>query len=244
MPSLKDVKMKIVGVGKTKQITKAMNMVASAKLRGAQARIERFRPYAGKYRQVLAELARKVEGTAHPLLAEHEEKKNCAIVLVTSDRGLCGSFNGNIITTALKLAAEKTNAGMKVTFACMGRKGRDAVRKAGYDISVNSSTTTRVIEISVESGEPQAAATVANKIAEVLSSVEQEVMGVESVNIVDEAKTPEAPSGPNRVMYTAVAFLAGLLVVMDMVNTRVRTPEEAEELLGVPVIGRIPKIKG
>ena len=136
MPSLKDVKMKIVGVGKTKQITKAMNMVASAKLRGAQARIERFRPYAGKYRQVLAELARKVEGTAHPLLAEHEEKKNCAIVLVTSDRGLCGSFNGNIVTTALKLAAEKTNAGMKVTFACMGRKGRDAVRKAGYDISV------------------------------------------------------------------------------------------------------------
>ena len=103
MPSLKDVKMKIVGVRKTKQITKAMNMVASAKLRGAQARIERFRPYAGKYRQVLAELARKVEGTAHPLLAEHEEKKNCAIVLVTSDRGLCGSFNGNIITTALKL---------------------------------------------------------------------------------------------------------------------------------------------
>lgn len=121
---------------------------------------------------------------------------------------------------------------------------------AGYDISVNSSTTTRVIEISVESGEPAAAATVANKIAEVLSSVTQEVMGVESVNIVDEAKTPEAPSGPNRVMYTAVAFLAGLflavaiIVVMDMVNTRVRTPEEAEELLGVPVIGRIPKIKG
>ena len=136
MPSLKDVKMKIVGVGKTKQITKAMNMVASAKLRGAQARIERFRPYAGKYRQVLAELARKVEGTANPLLAEHEEKKNCAIVLVTSDRGLCGSFNGNIITTALKLAAEKTTAGMKVSFACMGRKGRDAVRKAGYDIMV------------------------------------------------------------------------------------------------------------
>ena len=130
MPSLKDVKMKIVGVGKTKQITKAMNM------RGAQARIERFRPYAGKYRQVLAELARKVEGTAHPLLAEHEEKKNCAIVLVTSDRGLCGSFNGNIITTALKLAAEKNTAGMKVSFACMGRKGRDAVRKAGYDIMV------------------------------------------------------------------------------------------------------------
>ena len=90
----------------------------------------------------------------------------------------------------------------------------------------------------------------ANKMSEVLSSVAQEIMGVESVNVVDQAKAPEAPSGPNRVMYTAVAFLAGLflavaiVVVMDMVNTRVRTPEEAEELLGIPVIGRIPKIKG
>lgn len=134
MPSLKDVKMKIVGVGKTKQITKAMNMVASAKLRGAQARIERFRPYAAKYRDVLAELSSKVEGNAHPLLAEHEEKKHCAIVLVTSDRGLCGSFNGNIIATALKLAKEKKAEGLEVSFVCMGKKGRDAVRAAGYKI--------------------------------------------------------------------------------------------------------------
>lgn len=120
----------------------------------------------------------------------------------------------------------------------------------GYKISVSSSTTTRVIEISVTTGQSDAGAVVANKIAEVLSSVAQDVMGVESVNVVDQAKAPEAPSGPNRVMYTAVAFLAGIflavaiVVVMDMVNTRVRTPEEAEELLGVPVIGRIPKIKG
>ena len=134
MPSLKDVKMKIVGVGKTKQITKAMNMVASAKLRGAQARIERFRPYAAKYRDVLAELSSKVEGNAHPLLAEHEEKKHCAIVLVTSDRGLCGSFNGNIIATALRLAKEKTAEGLEVSFVCMGKKGRDAVKAAGYKI--------------------------------------------------------------------------------------------------------------
>ena len=75
MPSLKDVKMKIVGVGKTKQITKAMNMVASAKLRGAQARIERFRPYAAKYRQVLAELSRKVEGNAHPFWPSTRKRK-------------------------------------------------------------------------------------------------------------------------------------------------------------------------
>ena len=131
MPSLKDVKMKIVGVGKTKQITKAMNMVASAKLRGAQARIEAFRPYAAKYHDVLAELSTKVEGNAHPLLAE----KSCGIIMITSDRGLCGSFNGNIISSALKLAKEKQAQGMTVKFSCVGRKGRDAVRQSGFELA-------------------------------------------------------------------------------------------------------------
>lgn len=134
MPSLKDVKMKIVGIGKTKQITKAMNMVASAKLRSAQARIERFRPYAAKYRQVVGELAGKAEGTGHPLLTAHEERKHCRIIVVTSDRGLCGGFNANIINAALKLAARKKAEGMEVSFDCVGRKGRDAVKRAGYAI--------------------------------------------------------------------------------------------------------------
>lgn len=136
MASLKDVKMKIVGVGKTKQITKAMNMVASAKLRGAQARIERFRPYADKYRRVIGALADKVEGAAHPLLAEHPEKKKCGIVMITSDRGLCGAFNANIIATAFRIAEEKKKAGLDVSFFCVGRKGRDAARRAGYDVAL------------------------------------------------------------------------------------------------------------
>lgn len=134
MPSLKDVKMKIVGVGKTKQITKAMNMVASAKLRGAQAKIERFRPYADKYRQVIGELAGNTERAGHPLLDRHEEDRHCAIIIITSDRGLCGSFNSNIIQRALSIAREKKSQGKEVTFICIGRKGRDAARKAGYKI--------------------------------------------------------------------------------------------------------------
>lgn len=137
MPSLKDVKMKIVGVGKTKQITRAMNMVASAKLRGAQARIEHFRPYAAKYRQVVGELAEKVEGASHPLLTEHEQKKHCRIILVTSDRGLCGGFNANIINAALSIAKEKSADGMKVSFICVGRKGRDAIRRTPYGLGLN-----------------------------------------------------------------------------------------------------------
>lgn len=135
MPSLKDVKMKIVGIGKTKQITKAMNMVASAKLRNAQARIERFRPYAAKYREVIGELASKAEGGSHPLLVPHEEKKHCRIIVVTSDRGLCGGFNANIISAALKLAAEKKSEGMDISFACIGRKGRDSARRSGYELA-------------------------------------------------------------------------------------------------------------
>lgn len=137
MPSLKDVKTKIEGVRKTKQITRAMNMVASAKLRGAQTRIESFRPYAAKYRQVVGELAGKAEGSTHPLLAEHGDKKHCCIVLVTSDRGLCGGFNVNIINAALGLAREKSEAGMVVSFICVGRKGRDAIRKRPYKLGMN-----------------------------------------------------------------------------------------------------------
>ena len=129
MPSLKDVKMKIVGVGKTQQITKAMNMVASAKLRGAQARIERFRPYASRYRSVLMELAKKVEGAVNPLLEVHEELKTTCVIVVTSDRGLCGSFNAAIIDKAMRLIKEKQAEGRQVKAICVGRKGRDAIRR-------------------------------------------------------------------------------------------------------------------
>ncbi len=139
MPSLKDVKMKIVGIGKTKQITKAMNMGASAKLRNAQARIEKFRPYAAKYRQVVGELAAKADGAGHPLLTAHAEKKNCRIILVTSDRGLCGGFNAGIVNAAMKLAEQKKAEGMGVSFDCIGRKGRDAARRAGYEIALGYS---------------------------------------------------------------------------------------------------------
>lgn len=136
MASLRDVKTKIGAVKKTKQITKAMNMVASAKLRNAQSRIERFKPYAQKFYEMLGDLATGADESVHPLLAKREEKKTVGIVLVTSDRGLCGSFNSNLIKAALKLAKEKKAEGLGVKFYCVGKKGRDAVRKADYEIAV------------------------------------------------------------------------------------------------------------
>ena len=134
MPSLKDVKLQIAGVGKTKQITRAMGMVASAKLRGAQNRIERFRPYAEKFGDMLGDLAARTEEAAHPLLQVHKEVRSAVIVLLSSDRGLCGGFNVNLISTALDLARARTDEGLTVRFICVGRKGRDAVRKTSYEI--------------------------------------------------------------------------------------------------------------
>lgn len=120
---------------------------------------------------------------------------------------------------------------------------------ASYDIEVTNSTTTRLITISVTGDTPNSAAAIANGIANTTNTVAQEIMDIAAVNVIDQAEVPTSPSGPPRTMYVAVAFLAGifiavaLVVIMDMVNTRIRKPEEIEELLEIPVIGRIPTIK-
>ncbi len=118
-----------------------------------------------------------------------------------------------------------------------------------YKISVTSTTTSRVITLQVEGTDPNSAADVANKMAQNVSDIAREVMSVDSVNIIDQAVAPTSPSGPKRPLYVAVALLGGLfvavalVVVRDMVDTKVRNQEEAEELLGIPVIGRIPAMK-
>ncbi len=134
MASLRDIKNKIVGVKKTKQITKAMNMVASAKLRGAQGRIERFRPYADKFNDILIDLASRADASVHPLLEKREVIQNVGIVLVTSDKGLCGSFNANLCSAADRLAKQKEAEGKTVKFICIGKKGRDFIRKTKFEI--------------------------------------------------------------------------------------------------------------
>lgn len=119
-----------------------------------------------------------------------------------------------------------------------------------YKVSVSSETTTRVITLSVTGTDAKETAEVAKAMASSVSTVAQNVGAAQSINVIDEAKTPEAPSGPKRMLYVAVAFLAGIfiavayVVLADMLNTRIRGAEEAEELLGIPVVGRIPAMKG
>jgi len=135
MPTLKDVELKIKAVKKTKQITKAMNMVASSRLRGAQGNMDAFRPYAAKFGEVLGSLADKAGEEASPLLIPKEQVKKVNILLCTSDRGLCGGFNANLITEAEKLADEKRAEGAEVDFTNFGKKGRDWCRSNSQTIA-------------------------------------------------------------------------------------------------------------
>ncbi len=130
MASLKDVKTKIGGVKKTSQITSAMNMVAAAKLRGAQQKMEDFRPYTEKFNQAMSSLSANMERGRFPLM-ESREVEMVEIVIVTSDRGLCGSFNANIFKMVEKLAAGYEAEGKKVSLVCVGKKGNAYFRKSG-----------------------------------------------------------------------------------------------------------------
>ena len=135
MPSLKDVQNKIFAVKKTKQITKAMNMVATSRLRGAQANMQNFRPYAAKFSEVLGSLAEKSGDEASPLLMPREEVKKIHIVLCTSDRGLCGGFNVNLIDKANSFVKENAGGDTAISFTNFGRRGLDWCRKEKYNIT-------------------------------------------------------------------------------------------------------------
>jgi len=130
MATLKDVKNKIKAVKKTKQITKAMNMVAASKLRGCQANMEAFRPYARKFAEVLGSLAERAGEGASPLLVARADVKKIHIVLCTSDRGLCGGFNTNLIEKAEAFMKEKDGTGVEFSLTAFGRKGRNWCRKS------------------------------------------------------------------------------------------------------------------
>ncbi|NPA39864.1 MAG: ATP synthase F1 subunit gamma [Thermodesulfobacteria bacterium] len=142
MPSLRDIRKKIDAIKKIGQITKAMNMVASAKLRSIQGRLEGFRPYRNKFEEVIGNLLSSgaVELNKIELLQVREEIKRVGIVLVTADRGLCGAFNANLIREAEKLMSKFKSEGKETELICVGRKGaqyfarRAPVRESYTDV--------------------------------------------------------------------------------------------------------------
>ncbi len=133
MPSLQSLRRKIAAVKNTQKITKAMKMVAAAKLKRAQDRILSARPYALKMREVLAHLSRRVNRADHPLLQKRPGNK-VEILVITSDRGLCGAFNTNILRKAVETLREHEGRGHKVTVSLVGRKSRDFFRRRDWPI--------------------------------------------------------------------------------------------------------------
>lgn len=135
MPSLKAIKKRIGSVKNTRQITKAMKMVSAAKLRRAQDNIIAARPYAGKMEEVLESLAGSVEENAHPLLEVRDAKK-LLLLVVTSDRGLCGGFNANLCKAADRFIRDKKNEYEEITLTTLGRKGYEFL-KSRYSVAKN-----------------------------------------------------------------------------------------------------------
>jgi F-type H+-transporting ATPase subunit gamma len=134
--NLKIIRKRIATVKNTQKITRAMKLVAAARLRRAQENITRMRPYALQTLKVLSSLAARTnpEDELHPLLARREEK-NILLVLLTSDRGLAGSFNASVSKAAHRFYVEQTAKGKNVVVGTVGRKGRDYLRRRGVPIT-------------------------------------------------------------------------------------------------------------
>ncbi|HUC97902.1 MAG TPA: ATP synthase F1 subunit gamma [Candidatus Polarisedimenticolaceae bacterium] len=127
MATLKIIRKRITSIRNTQQITKAMKMVSAAKLRRAQEAALLARPYADKMNDILINLSARVSRSAHPLLATREEKR-IQLVLVTSDRGLCGGYNANLVRAA-EAFIRTHGAGKEILLALVGRKGADYYRR-------------------------------------------------------------------------------------------------------------------
>jgi F-type H+-transporting ATPase subunit gamma len=129
LPNLKDIQRRIGSIKKTQQITRAMRMVSGAKLRRAQAASENARPYADRMRATVSQVSQGVSEDAHPLFEQRESVKKVEFVLATSDRGLCGGFNSNVIKFLAKLIAEREAEGSEISITTAGRRGLDFFRR-------------------------------------------------------------------------------------------------------------------
>src|SRR5215212_4173771 len=136
MPSLLDIRRRVKAVKSTQQITKAMKMVSSSKLRRAQERIVKSRPYAKEMLRVFTNLATRTENATHPLLNDDPESGRTLLIVITADRGLAGSFNTNVAKAALQFTLDqpKDPKGRDVAMALVGRKGRDFFMRRGFDV--------------------------------------------------------------------------------------------------------------
>lgn len=126
MASMRDIKRRIKSVNSTRQITKAMNLVASAKLTKAKRRLEGTKPFADETRKVIAEIARAMGGIKHPMFGQEPQGNRALVIVITGDKGLCGGYNSAVCKEALELCKDKD-----VMLITVGSKGRDFFKRRG-----------------------------------------------------------------------------------------------------------------
>ena len=174
MATLRDIQKRIKAVENTKKITKAMKMVAASKLRKVQSRMMDLRPYADKMHDVLISLAKGADRESHPLLSLRP-RKTVEVVVVTSDRGLCGAFNTNIIKAAQDAIDSYTKEGFEVSISTVGKKARDYFKRR--NVTVRNSWTGISGSVSFSSAE------------EIANDIKENYMNetVDEVNVVYNA---------------------------------------------------------
>jgi F-type H+-transporting ATPase subunit gamma len=200
MPSTLDIRRRIRSVKNSQQITKAMKMVAAARLRRAQERMFAARPYAAGLRQVLASVASRVDVTKHPLLMPREEEKNILFLVVTADRGLCGPFNTNVIKRAATEVAGRNWP--NVQLLPIGRKGNDFFKRRSIPIrrqatgifqALSLETAQRIAQSLIDdfvSGEVDAVYVVYNEFKSIIA----QTVRVERLLPIERAWDEKAPA--------------------------------------------------
>lgn len=175
MPSLKDLRNRIASVKSTQKITLAMKMVAASKLRRAQEQAEASRPYAERMERMIATLAESVadSASAPPMLAGTGADTVHLVIVATADRGLCGSFNSSIVRGARRHIHELLGSGKTVKIMCVGRKGRDLLRREFAELIVHEADFAGAKRLSFEFVAP-----LAGKVADMFEAGEFDVCGV------------------------------------------------------------------
>ncbi len=196
MASLKDIRKRITSVQNTRQITRAMKMVAAAKLRRAQDAITSTRPYAYRIYSILLSVA-KQEGINHPLLKQREEKK-IRVVVLAGDRGLCGSFNANVLKEASRFIKQKEKEGFQVTVDCIGKKAYDFFKKKRPEAKFYEDLLSQANYVKVSTVAEQLLANFTAEESDAIYLVYNEFKSAIQQNLTVERLIPvpiEAPSG-------------------------------------------------
>jgi F-type H+-transporting ATPase subunit gamma len=188
LPSLKDIQRRIGSIKKTQQITRAMRMVAGAKLRRAQEASENARPYADRMRATVSEVARGLSEDAHPLFEIRRPVKKVEVVVISSDRGLCGGFNANLNRFAASLIARRENEIGPVAITTAGRKGRefftrrypsqlaDNYPQQGWVTYAQAAAIARSVSARFEAGDVDEVVVVYNEFVSAMTQIPKQVL--------------------------------------------------------------------